>query len=432
MFIPPVERARVKRQQPRPATTTAQAQNPQNPIESFLSNILNPGSPTTSTTKGSTATSTTKIQPQPSESTAVTATTPTLISTTRATTSSSTNTLTASSQRTTSSTSPPPLVTAEDSNSINPSSTVVVTQTASSQSSSPTVDASNNNPASANGAMTPLVKGIVISASVIFGLIFFALVIRKLFQFRRHQKRVSWADNISPFAPTANETGYEKPLPQEPAPIPAPAPAPPAPTRYGSQDAGYGPMMGAGRPSFGANPDQRNSRYSTTGTGYATYQNYPVQLQTMQPYVPPAPYTYNPAAMGAGPAPAAVGGPSGLAHNGNINLAASPPEMPNPFIVSPVDAAGPVPITVPGAPPAAGQQILVVKRTFTPNLEDELSIAAGESVRIVAVYDDGWCKVRKLGAGGEEGVVPYECLDNPPTGAQPGLNTAEERKLEAR
>lgn len=187
-------------------------------------------------------------------------------------------------------------------------------------------------------------------------------------------------------------------------------------------------MMGAARPSFGANPDQRNSRYSTTGTGYATFQNYPVQLQTMQPYAPPAPvapYTYN-------PAPAAVGGPSGLVYNGNNNLSASPPEMPNPFIVSPVDAAGPVPITVPGAPPAAGQQILVVKRTFTPNLEDELSIAAGESVRIVAVYDDGWCKVRKLGAGGEEGVVPYECLDNAPAGAQPGLSNAGERPLEAR
>ncbi len=263
--------------------------------------------------------------------------------------------------------------------------------------------------------MTPLVKGIVISASVIFGLIFFALVIRKLFQFRRRQKRVSWADNISPFAPTANETGYEKPLPLEPAP--APTPAPPLPTRYGSQDIGYGPMMGGGRPSFGANPDQRNSRYSSTGTGYETYQNYPAQPQTMQPYAPTAPYAYNPAGMGAGAAAAAVGGPSGPAYNRSNTAAASPPEMPNPFNVSPVDAAGPVPISVPVAPPAAAQQILVVKRTFMPNLEDELSIAAGESVRIIAVYDDGWCKVRKLGAGGEEGVVPYECLENPPAGA---------------
>ena len=266
--------------------------------------------------------------------------------------------------------------------------------------------------------MTPLVKGIVISASVIFGLIFLALVIRKLFQFRRRQNRVSWAENISPFAPTANETGYEKPLPQGSAPIPVPTPPP---SRvYGSQDVGYGPMMGTGRPSFGANPDQRNSHYSTTGTGYATYQNYPTQSQTMQPYAPATPYAYNPAGTGAGAVAAAVGGVPGLAYSNNT--AAPPPAMPNPFQVSPMDAAGPVPISVPVAP----QPILVVKRTFTPNLEDELSIATGESVRVVAVYDDGWCKVGKLGAGGEEGVVPYECLENPAAGALGGLGTTQD------
>jgi len=260
--------------------------------------------------------------------------------------------------------------------------------------------------------MSPLVKGIVISASVIFGLIFLALVIRKLFQFRRRNKRVSWAENISPFEPTAQGTVYEKPLPQDPAPIPAQPPS----TRYGLQDVGYtpGPIVGAGRPNFGTNPDQRNSRYSTAGTGYQNYQNYPAQPQT--PYGPATPYAYNPAGMGAGAA-AAVGGPSG----GYNNTSGSPP-MPNPFVVSPVDTVGPVPISVPVAPPAAGQQILVVKRTFTPNLEDELSIVTGESVMIVAVYDDGWCKVRKLGTGGEEGVVPYECLDNPD---QAKLGTAE-------
>lgn len=260
--------------------------------------------------------------------------------------------------------------------------------------------------------MTPLVKGIVISASVIFGLIFLALVIRKLFQFRRRKRRVSWADNISPFAPTSHETGYEKPLSQEAAPTPVPAaavaPAPPPSTRYGSPDVGYGPMIGAaGMPSFGANSDQRNSHYSSTGTGYSTYQNYHTQ--------PAVPYGYNPAGMGAG---AAVGGPSGF------NAGASPP-MPNPFGVSPVDTVGPVPIGVPVAPPVAGQRTLIVKRTFTPNLEDELSIVTGETVIVVAVYDDGWCKVRKLGAGAEEGVVPYECLDNPAANSQPGLGTAE-------
>jgi hypothetical protein len=141
----------------------------------------------------------------------------------------------------------------------------------------------------------------------------------------------------------------------------------------------------------------------------------------MQPYPPTAPHPYNPAGVGAGAAAVAVGDPSGLAYN----LAASPPEMPNPFVVSPVDAAGPVPIGVPVAPPAAGQRILVVKRTFTPNLEDELSIVTGESVRLVAVYDDGWCKIHKLGASGEEGVVPYECLENSAAGDQGALGTTQ-------
>ena len=170
-------------------------------------------------------------------------------------------------------------------------------------------------------------------------------------------------------------------------------------------------MIGAA--GFGANLDQRNSHYSSTGTGYTTYQNYPAQ--------PAVPYGYNPASMGAGAAAAAVDGPSGLAYN---NVSASPP-MPNPFGVSPVDTTGPVPIGVPVAPPVAGQRVLIVKRTFTPNLEDELSIITGESVIVVAVYDDGWCKVRKMGAGAEEGVVPYECLDNPAADAQPGLGPAE-------
>ena len=171
-----------------------------------------------------------------------------------------------------------------------------------------------------------------------------------------------------------------------------------------------------GRPGYGANPDQRGSyyrdSYQSTGPGYASYQNYPAQ----QPYPPaaPAPYAYNTVGMGAGvAAAAAVGGAVGMAYNNN---SAPLPALPNPFGVSTVDVAGPVPINVPVAPPAEEQQSMVVTRTFVPNLDDELSIVTGESVRVIAVYDDGWCKVRKLGPGEEEGVVPYECLGGP--GAQ--------------
>jgi SH3 domain len=276
--------------------------------------------------------------------------------------------------------------------------------------------------------MTPLIKGIVIAASVIFGLIFLALVTRKLFQLRRRQRRVSWADNISPFAPTVNEAGYEKPLPQAPAqaPAPAPVPAPPPSRMYGSQDAGYGTAAGVGYglgPGYGANPD------------YA-YQNYAAQSQTMRPYSPAvpssagygAPFPYNTAGgMGAGAAAAAAVGAGTMAYNSNSMSAAPPPApMPNPFAVNAVDTAGPIPINASVAPPA-GQQILVVKRTFAPSLPDELPIVTGESVRVLAVFDDGWCRARKLGPGGEEGVVPYECLEI--SGTQGALGTVQNDQM---
>ena len=180
--------------------------------------------------------------------------------------------------------------------------------------------------------------------------------------------------------------------------------------------AGYG-----GRPGYGPNTDQRASYYST-GPGYTSYQNYPAQ----QPYAAaapaPAPYAYNTTSVGAGVAAAGV-----AYNNSNAAVAAA---MPNPIGVSNADVAGPVPINnvpvaPPVAPPAGGQQIMVVTRTFMPNLDDELSIITGESVRIIAVYDDGWCKVRKLGAIEAEGVVPYECLGDLGTGAQGGLGPAQ-------
>jgi hypothetical protein len=120
--------------------------------------------------------------------------------------------------------------------------------------------------------------------------------------------------------------------------------------------------------------------------------------------------------MSAAAAVAFVGGSSGTAHN-NSSAAAPPPNL---FALSPAYAAGLVSFYPPGAPAAAGQPILVVKRTFTPTLYDELAITLGERVRVITIYDDGWCNVRKLGAGGEEGVVPYECLGNPGDRARQG------------
>ncbi len=136
----------------------------------------------------------------------------------------------------------------------------------------------------------------------------------------------------------------------------------------------------------------------------------------MQPCSPAAPYEYNTTGMSAdADADALVGGSAGMAYN-DSSTAATP--SPNFFALSAVYAAVPVPMYPSGAPAAAGQLILVVERTFTPNLPDELTITPGERVTVITIYDDGWCNVRKLGAGGEEGVIPYACLGSPGDRAQ--------------
>ncbi|KAL6300187.1 hypothetical protein BKA93DRAFT_717788, partial [Sparassis latifolia] len=49
-----------------------------------------------------------------------------------------------------------------------------------------------------------------------------------------------------------------------------------------------------------------------------------------------------------------------------------------------------------------------IKSAFVPRLPDELSVSAGEMVRMVAEYDDGWARCANM--RGEQGVVPLECL----------------------
>lgn len=47
--------------------------------------------------------------------------------------------------------------------------------------------------------------------------------------------------------------------------------------------------------------------------------------------------------------------------------------------------------------------------TFIPSLPDELTIRVGETLRVVAEYEDGWFLC--LDCRGEQGMVPNECLD---------------------
>ncbi|KAJ3506430.1 hypothetical protein NLJ89_g6871 [Agrocybe chaxingu] len=47
--------------------------------------------------------------------------------------------------------------------------------------------------------------------------------------------------------------------------------------------------------------------------------------------------------------------------------------------------------------------------TFLPSLPDELSINIGDTIRVLAEYDDGWALCMSM--NGEQGMVPLECLD---------------------
>ncbi|KAL0946493.1 hypothetical protein HGRIS_012711 [Hohenbuehelia grisea] len=74
------------------------------------------------------------------------------------------------------------------------------------------------------------------------------------------------------------------------------------------------------------------------------------------------------------------------------------PGFPTPFASTPVRGTPTTPFN--GA---------AVVSTFIPTLPDELSISLGDTVRVLAEYDDGWALCASM--IGEKGMVPLECLD---------------------
>ena len=66
----------------------------------------------------------------------------------------------------------------------------------------------------------------------------------------------------------------------------------------------------------------------------------------------------------------------------------------------------------------------VIRRSFYPTRQDELTVNFGESVRILQTFDDGWAHVVKVPAtgsdgnvdvpeGGTQGLIPIDCLREP-------------------
>ncbi|KAJ6526272.1 hypothetical protein DFH09DRAFT_170643 [Mycena vulgaris] len=56
-------------------------------------------------------------------------------------------------------------------------------------------------------------------------------------------------------------------------------------------------------------------------------------------------------------------------------------------------------------------RLMTVVNSFTPTLEDELSIQIGEAVRVLEEYQDGWALVQRIGRiDAPKGVVPRSCI----------------------
>lgn len=56
-------------------------------------------------------------------------------------------------------------------------------------------------------------------------------------------------------------------------------------------------------------------------------------------------------------------------------------------------------------------KLMTVVNTYTPNLDDELPIKTGDTVRMLEEFRDGWCVVQHVGEyNAAKGVVPRVCL----------------------
>jgi hypothetical protein len=58
---------------------------------------------------------------------------------------------------------------------------------------------------------------------------------------------------------------------------------------------------------------------------------------------------------------------------------------------------------------------MIVTTSFESTLPDELSLRAGETLRLIREFDDEWCLVQRVGRHtAEKGVVPRFCLSERP------------------
>jgi hypothetical protein len=68
--------------------------------------------------------------------------------------------------------------------------------------------------------------------------------------------------------------------------------------------------------------------------------------------------------------------------------------------------------------------------TFITSLPDELSIKVGETIRVLAEYDDGWALCMNM--SGQQGMVPMECLNRGGGAAPSAMELSAPRLPDAR
>ncbi|KAG2146853.1 uncharacterized protein EDB93DRAFT_1085906 [Suillus bovinus] len=251
------------------------------------------------------------------------------------------------------------------------SQSVVIVTTTSSASST----AINNVSSASSQTLSSGALGGIIAASVVVALALVIFIIRKTYLRRRQNRRLSW--------PAGNIFNETKPLPAAPV------------------------------DDFSEKPASlRNSPMSPfEAHGHSQYQT---------PLQPPIQRMQSPFTGYAGPAPPPA------SYNNPMNMYSQAPPPPS---LSPGDSAVAMARTAveahsysPPAPAATTATEAVVNRVFIPTLPDELSVTAGERIRVLAQYDDAWALCAN--GRGEQGMVPQECLDRLVASNQPDWRNA--------
>lgn len=246
---------------------------------------------------------------------------------------------------------------------------------------SATATAINNVSSASSQTLSGGALGGIIAASVVVALALIIFIVRKTYLRRRQNRRLSW--------PAGNIFNEIKPLPAAPSDDFSEKPA-------SLRSSPKSPFEAHGQSQYPGPLQPPIQRMQSPFTGYAG------------PAPPPASYN-NPMPMYSQPPPLPSLSPGDSAVA--MARAAAGANLYSP----PAPATTPIPM-FPTAPEA------VVNRAFIPTLPDELSVTAGERIRVLAQYDDAWALC--VNGRGEQGMVPQECLDRPVASNQPDWRNA--------